>query len=203
IKPSNLLLQKPRPGISGAVPVVKVLDMGLARVHHAGDETNSGTLTQQGALMGTLDYLSPEQARDSHEVDIRADLYSLGCTAYFLLTGKVPFSGGSAAGKIYKHQFEEPPPLDQQRPGLPREVVGVVRKLMAKRPEDRFQTPGELAVALAELLTSGSLPVPDHAAACQPARTAAGVPLAEPVGSLSAIGHESLTDTAPGWSSIL
>src|SRR6202043_1966937 len=93
--------------------VVKVLDMGLARLDKStGDEDKSGTMTQEGMVMGTPDYIAPEQALQSHTVDIRGDLYSLGCTFYFLLTGKVPFAGGTFIQKINKHQFEEPKPVD-------------------------------------------------------------------------------------------
>ena len=97
--------------------------------------------------MGTLDYIAPEQAMDSHDVDIRADLYSLGCTLYFLLTGKAPFPGGEALQKLLKHRLEEPVPVEQLRPDVPPGVAAVVRKLMAKRPEDRYQTPAEAAAA--------------------------------------------------------
>ncbi len=138
VKPHNLLLTK------GGV--VKVLDMGLARLGQEGD--TSGTMTQEGAIMGTPDYVAPEQTLDSHRVDVRADLYSLGCTLYFLLTGKVPFPGGSLGEKLMKHQLREPVPVEERRPGLSPSVAAVVRKLMAKRPEDRFQTPAEAAAAL-------------------------------------------------------
>ncbi len=139
IKPHNLLLT--------AAGVVKILDMGLARLDRRGDDEASSTMTQEGGGMGTLDYISPEQAMDSHDVDIRADLYSLGCTLYFLLTGKPPFAGGEALQKLLKHRLDEPVPVEQLRPDVPPGVAAVVRKLMAKRPEDRYQTPVEAAAA--------------------------------------------------------
>ncbi|MBY0522285.1 MAG: serine/threonine protein kinase [Gemmataceae bacterium] len=143
IKPSNLL-------VSRDAGVVKILDLGLARLTNAGnDGTDSSSLTETGTVMGTLDYLSPEQGRNSHGVDIRADLYSLGCTFYHLLTGRAPYAGDPAATKIYKHQFEDPPPVESLRPDVPAGVAEVVRKLMTKAPEGRYQTPGELAAALA------------------------------------------------------
>lgn len=137
IKPHNLLLSN-----SG---VVKILDMGLARMQ-ADDE--SSTLTTEGSVLGTLDYVSPEQAMNSHRVDIRADLYSLGCTFYFLLTGQVPFPGGTAMEKLSNHAFHIPTPVEQLRPDIPPGVAAVIRKLLAKKPEDRFQSPAELAAVL-------------------------------------------------------
>lgn len=148
IKPANLLLAK-----NGTV---KILDMGLARVARPDSDEASSTLTKEGSVMGTLDYIAPEQAMDSHTVDIRADLYSLGCTFYFLLTGKVPFPGGDALAKLMKHKLEEPVPVEKLRPDVPPNVVGVMRKLMAKQPEDRFQTPAELAAVLAQGIAGAS-----------------------------------------------
>src|SRR5262249_36386580 len=131
-------------------PTVKLLDMGLARFTGppAGGEATSH-LTQTGAVMGTPDYMAPEQGQESHTVDIRADLYSLGCTLYFLLSGQVPFPGGNAPDKMIEHRLEEPRPVEEVRPGVPAAVASIVRRLLAKRPEERFQTPAELAEALA------------------------------------------------------
>jgi Leucine-rich repeat (LRR) protein len=131
---------------------IKILDMGLARL----DEPSPGqdastTMTQEGVVMGTPDYIAPEQALDAHAADIRADLYSLGCTFYYLLAGHVPFPGGTFMEKINKHSFDEPTPLAELHPGIPVSVTEIVSKLMAKKPEDRFQTPGELAQALEAL----------------------------------------------------
>jgi serine/threonine-protein kinase len=159
IKPSNLLLQKPAPGQAGAGPVVKILDLGLARLGDGADG-DTGTLTETGAVMGTPDYLAPEQARQSHSVDVRADLYSLGCTLYFLLTGQVPFPGGTFGEKIARHLMDEPVPVEQVRPEVPVGIALVVRKLMAKQPEQRYQTPAELAAVLAR----GGEPAPDSTA---------------------------------------
>jgi WD40 repeat protein/tRNA A-37 threonylcarbamoyl transferase component Bud32 len=151
IKPSNLLLT------AGPNPVVKVLDLGLARVAAtASDETT--TLTNEGAVMGTPDYIAPEQARNAHGVDIRADLYSLGCTFYYLLSGRVPFPGGTLTEKLLQHQLDEPEPLERLRPGVAPAVVAVVRRLMAKRPADRYQTPAELTAGL-DAVRAGRVPV--------------------------------------------
>jgi WD40 repeat protein/tRNA A-37 threonylcarbamoyl transferase component Bud32 len=139
VKPSNLLLAT-REGI------IKVLDLGLARLH-AGRAV--GQITQEGSLMGTPDYLAPEQALDSAKADTRADVYSLGCTLYHLLAGRPPFPGGTLAEKVLRHQQAEPEPLEGLCPDLPPGLGTVVRRMMAKRPGDRYQTPGQAAAALA------------------------------------------------------
>lgn len=144
IKPSNLLLCT-KDG------VVKILDLGLARLEDADAELPANNLTREGRVVGTVDYLAPEQAINSHRVDIRADLYSLGCTLYQLLAGRVPFKRGNALEKLARHRWEEPKALEKLRPEVPAPVIAVVRRLMAKKPEDRFQTPAELATALALL----------------------------------------------------
>ncbi|MBY0525237.1 MAG: protein kinase [Gemmataceae bacterium] len=141
IKPSNLLLT-----YHGAI--VKILDMGLARLSQSVND-QSGHLTRTGVVMGTPDFISPEQARDSHTADIRSDLYSLGCTLYFLLSGQVPFPEGSFTEKLLKHNMDQPAPLEKMRPEVPADVIGIVAKLLAKRADDRYQTPAELAEALA------------------------------------------------------
>lgn len=163
IKPANLLLT--------TKGVVKVMDLGLARGGQAGDESGS-TLTHDHGIMGTPDYLAPEQALAAHTVDIRADLYSLGCTLYFLLSGQVPFPGGSMTEKLLKHQMEEPEPIEKLRPDVPAAVVGVMRRLTAKKPDDRYATPAEAAAALAKVGsagTAGPAPPPPRRAMAAPA----------------------------------
>lgn len=159
IKPHNLLL-------SVRESVVKLADLGLARLRGAVNAEltavlsashSTGTLTPENAvLIGTADYLAPEQALDFHQADTRADIYSLGCTFYFLLTGQPPFAGGMLAQKLLRHQQAEPPALSTLRSDVPAAVNAVLRKMLAKRPEDRYQTPGEFAVALADLETGSS-----------------------------------------------
>lgn len=140
IKPSNLMLA--RDG------VLKLLDMGLMRRDRLASEPLSD-LTRAGMVIGTPDYIAPEQARDSQIVDIRGDLYSLGCTFYFLLTGHPPFPRGrTPLEKALAHQVEVPRLVTELRPEVPAGVAAVVRKLLAKRPENRMQTPAELAAAL-------------------------------------------------------
>jgi serine/threonine-protein kinase len=159
IKPANLLL-------SPDGRQVKILDLGLARLDAAapvGEGTSE--LTQSGTLMGTPAFLAPEQARDARRADIRSDLYSLGCTLYYLLTGRQPFPGQSLAEVIVQHQLDEPESVTKLRPDVPAGVAAVLRRLMAKRPEDRYQTPAEAAVALAPFCPApSSVPTLDLAA---------------------------------------
>jgi serine/threonine protein kinase len=139
IKPSNLIVD--RQG------VVKILDLGLARFFQDGEDS----LTQEHSkdmLVGTPDYLSPEQADDSDNVDIRADLYSLGSTFYTLLHGKPPFHGCNLSQKLIHHRCKVPPCLHVLHPEIPRELSNIVARLMAKKPEERYQTPGEMVAAL-------------------------------------------------------
>jgi serine/threonine protein kinase/WD40 repeat protein len=184
IKPSNLLLAR-------ASGTIKLLDLGLALIRGTA-EGELSTLTATGMLLGTPDFMAPEQTWDPHAVDVRADLYSLGCTFYYLLTGAVPFPGGAVGRKLLGHQTEEPVPVEQLRPEVPRGVAAVVRRLMAKRPEDRFQTPAELA----ETLAAGppDLPPPPQPVPA-PAPSAAPPPAErDPFDSLSA----TTTHTEPG-----
>jgi serine/threonine-protein kinase len=144
IKPANLLLHQ-EPGAETIQ--VKILDFGLARF---GQNEGSKTLAvKENTVMGTPDFLSPEQSRDLHETDIRSDLYSLGCTFYYLLSGQVPFPGGTTVDKLIRHNSDEPAPIEELRPDVPKSIAKIVRKLMAKNPAERFQTPDELMDALA------------------------------------------------------
>jgi serine/threonine protein kinase len=145
IKPSNLLVTT----TANSDAVVKILDMGLARPQVT-EQTNTA-LTQFGAIVGSPDYLAPEQAANSGQADIRSDLYGLGCTLFFLLTGQPPFRGKSVTDILLKHQMEAPPRVEQLRPDVPPSVAAIVQKLLAKTPEDRYQTPAELIAALQPL----------------------------------------------------
>jgi len=166
IKPSNLLVTELEhgnerwsqastasalaSGQSFPFGLIKILDLGLARFADT-EENNGDPLTQAGAggLRGSADYLAPEQAVDFHTADIRADIYSLGCTFYYLLTGKSPFDGGSLATKLMRHQNAAAPPLERLRKGLPKRLQQVIDRTMAKKPEQRYQTPAEVAGAVA------------------------------------------------------
>jgi serine/threonine-protein kinase len=160
VKPANLLLQRSGGG-RDAPCVVKISDFGLARLHEpeAGAEDTAGTiLTKDNAVVGTPDYLSPEQARDVHQADARSDLYGLGCTFYFLLTGQVPYPGGGTLQKLLRHGTEEPVPVEEIRLDVPHAVAAVVRRLMAKKPADRFQTAAEVIAALEPFAVDGPAP---------------------------------------------
>jgi DNA-binding NtrC family response regulator/tRNA A-37 threonylcarbamoyl transferase component Bud32 len=141
VKPSNLMLA-PRGGL-------KILDLGLARLAPVAEqEPTADRLTQTGVVVGTPDYIAPEQALAAGTVDIRADLYSLGCTLYHCLTGQAPFVGSTLAQKLLQHQLEQPPPIETFRSDVPPALAEVVCRLMAKRPEDRYRTPAEVVAAL-------------------------------------------------------
>ncbi len=144
IKPGNLLVD-----LSG---VVKILDLGLAKFF-SGDEA-SLTVQHDERVLGTADYLAPEQAVDSHSVDSRADIYSLGCSLYFLLTGHPPFNEGTLAQRLIAHQTREPAAIEIERDDIPENLQNLIRKMMAKNPDDRYQTADEAAHALGEWLKS-------------------------------------------------
>lgn len=147
IKPSNIMLPK-----SGAP---KLLDLGLARF--ADSATN---LTSTGQFMGTIDYVSPEQAADTRAVDARSDIYSLGCTFYYLLTGRAPFEGqayDSAVSKLLAHAEEEPISITDFRKDLPLALVKIVEASMAKEPSERIQSAGELAKQLTPFADGSSV----------------------------------------------
>jgi serine/threonine-protein kinase len=174
IKPANLFLTSPRdapasgPDAGSATMqsgpyTVKILDMGLARWREPDPSQPPVALTHKGIVIGSPDYVAPEQARDASSADIRADVYSLGCTFYFLLTGQPPFPSTSLMQKLFDHQKTEPVPLTTKRPDIDPKVAAIAHKMLAKKPEDRYQTPAEVAAALAPFcqqrtLGSGIMP---------------------------------------------
>jgi serine/threonine protein kinase len=151
IKPANLLLDR-----SG---LVKILDLGLARFF-----ADRGDITKQHdvhAVLGTADYLAPEQALDSSVVDIRGDIYSLGVTLYYLLAGRSPYKDGSLSQKLVWHQISQPTPIQEYRKDVPKELWNVIEKMLAKDPANRYQTPAEVVEAL-ETWDRGSSPPPEQ-----------------------------------------
>jgi serine/threonine-protein kinase len=155
IKPSNLLLVLPESerdakSINFSRAQVKILDLGLARINS--EENIDASLTRDRGVMGTPDYISPEQARDPRSADIRSDLYSLGCTFYYLLAGHPPFPNGTSLEKVMCHQLERPRAITQLRPDVPQEVSQILRKLLSKARDDRYQTPAALADELGQHL---------------------------------------------------
>ncbi|MCI0640099.1 MAG: serine/threonine protein kinase [Gemmataceae bacterium] len=142
IKPANLILD--------TKGVIKVLDLGLACFQ----DNRKDDLTQRvdnNAVLGTADYMAPEQAMTLSQVDIRSDIYSTGAVLYFLLTGQAPFDGLATTQKLVAIQLRDPKPIATLRPDLPREVVRVVNKMMAKKQQDRYQTPAEAFAAVEPL----------------------------------------------------
>jgi serine/threonine protein kinase len=139
VKPGNLLISR-----RGRRLRVKLADFGLATV--AGDE--GFRITRDGSTVGTVDYLAPEQARDSSAADIRSDIYSLGCTLYHMLAGWPPFPDGGLGERVLKHQQVEPPDVRLVNPAVPTPLWLLLKQMLAKRPGDRFQTPTELLDAL-------------------------------------------------------
>jgi serine/threonine-protein kinase len=147
VKPSNLLVQQTTSG-----PQVKILDFGLALIT-AGDAATPGSVPgAANTVLGTPDYVSPEQARDQYNVDARSDLYSLGCTFYYLLTAQTPFPGGTGLEKLQRHGSEAPVAVRTKRADVPEPVAAIVHKLLAKNPKWRYQTGGELAAELAAVV---------------------------------------------------
>jgi serine/threonine protein kinase len=175
IKPSNLLAADPPlaplgRGVAasplaplgrgvGGEGLVKILDLGLAAFHE--EQPAAEGLTATGAVMGTADYMAPEQWEDTHAVDIRADLYSLGCTLYYLLAGSPPFSGPGCRSNVQKmkaHAEAPVPSIQERRPDVPDGLAAVLKRLLAKRPADRYATPAEVAEALRPFTTGAEQP---------------------------------------------
>ena len=147
IKPANLILD-----LNRAKGVVKILDFGLAKV--ASERPVEGGLTRNGLMLGTPDYIAPEQIRNTQGADIRSDIYSLGCTLYFLLTGRPPFDGDNLYDVLRSHHADEARPLDQVRPDVPAGVAELVARMMAKAPEQRPPTPAAVVGGRCSLSSS-------------------------------------------------
>jgi hypothetical protein len=138
LKPHNLMLTP-----DGHV---KILDFGLACF--ASEVASAASLTGTGVVLGTVDYIAPEQADNAHQADIRSDIYSLGCTLYHLIAGQPPFPTGTPLQKVMAHVEKKPQPLTELRQDIPEELMHVLERMMAKEPKRRYQTPIEVAIAL-------------------------------------------------------
>ncbi|MFO0809443.1 MAG: serine/threonine-protein kinase [Gemmataceae bacterium] len=187
VKPANLLLD--RNGL------VRLLDLGLARFFYDSEDLTRQYGSRHLNLIGTADYLAPEQATGRRPVDIRADIYGLGVTFYFLLTGRTIFNEGSVAKRVMHHLHKIPEPVRTHRPDVPEGVSDVIARMVAKDPADRFQTPAEVVEALAPW-TASPIPPPadgempklslaarrnDTPAPGQSLRPEFGIPLSRPV----------------------
>jgi serine/threonine protein kinase len=173
IKPSNIIITP-----AGRA---RIVDMGLARLHHvAGDQD----LTVSGMTLGTFDYISPEQARDPRSADARSDLYSLGCTVFFMLAGRPPFADGTMVQKLLQHQQDAPPAIETLRPDVPGRFGAILARLMEKDPADRYQRPADLVADLVafaddagiELAVPRPVAVPPEPAAWRRPVTASNLP---------------------------
>jgi serine/threonine-protein kinase len=165
IKPSNILITPEG--------TAKLIDLGLARLQRF--EGPGDDLTVSGVTLGTFDYISPEQARDPRAADVRSDVYSLGCTFYYMCTGRPPFPQGTVLQKLLQHQGDQPPDVRQLRPDLPEEVSRVLGKMLAKDPRHRYQNPQELWDDLKGLADQSGV---------QSSRMTIGVPWAPPARTL-------------------
>jgi serine/threonine protein kinase len=151
IKPANLLL--------GKDGIVKILDMGLARL----DDSAGTNLTQTGSVMGTVDYMPPEQTMDSKAADHRADIYSLGCTMYHLLTGQPVYESDSLIGKIIAHREEQIPSMRDVRSDIPPRLDQIFQRMIAKKPEDRYQSMQDVVNELEAVRSNPEMALPKPA----------------------------------------
>jgi WD40 repeat protein/serine/threonine protein kinase/formylglycine-generating enzyme required for sulfatase activity len=179
---------------------LKILDLGLALL--GANQPDRPEMTAAGSAMGTADYIAPEQVTDSHNVDIRADIYSLGCTLYKLLSGRAPFAGPEFKNDVTRmmaHVQQTPPPINQLRADLPPGLAAIVERMMAKKPADRFATPGEVATALGPFAVGCNLGRLLNEANARLGLPAVETPRSASTGKLSASPH---FDTGVGPSAV-
>src|SRR5262249_24605547 len=136
--------------------VVKILDFGLA--HFASEAAPAACRPGTGVVLGTVDYIAPEQADNAHQADIRSDIYSLGCTLYHLLAGQPPFPTGPPIHKVMADVEKKPQPLTELRQDIPEGLMHVIDRMMAKKPKRRYQTPIEVARALERFTFATAVP---------------------------------------------
>jgi serine/threonine protein kinase len=178
IKPSNFLLSK-----EGNRLRVKLTDLGLALA----EDDDEFKVTRDGSTVGTIDYMAPEQARDSRASDVRSDIYSLGCTAYHMLAGKPPFAEGGLGERVYKHMETRPQDVRELNPEVGAGFWDILVRMLAKNPDDRYATPTDLLEALkrtpGEASAEGQAEKPSPAAAAPAAEPAAEPRVAKPSSS--------------------
>ncbi len=188
IKPANLVVNKN--------DIVKILDLGLARLDDD-DEVASLTIENSENVMGTADYLAPEQARNCHEVDHRADIYSLGCTFYYLLTGHPPFTEGTMAQRMLKHQTEKPRDVRADREDCPHALADVCMTMLAKDPDQRYASASVVSHRLYRWLYAQGFTSTQSVAStlsdAQYLETGMTLPLARPVPSTPTVAHDNTT----------
>jgi serine/threonine protein kinase len=173
VSPGNLVAAE-----GGAV--IKLLDLGVCRLQEPEDDADRFRTTTN-CFMGTPDFMAPEQVTSARNADRRADIYGLGCTLYYLLSGQPPFPGGSASHKAARHLDEQPASVEEQRSDVPNELAAVVRKMMAKNPAERYQTAAQAASALGEFAGEQSRAQPHY----MPTTSCTQLPRASMVGSPS------------------
>ena len=149
IKPANLLLDKKG--------VVKILDMGLARIESGGDTPAQAELTGTGMVMGTVDYMAPEQALSTRQADARADIYSLGISLYYLIAGRAPYDGETLMAKLLAHREQPIPSLQDAQATVPKQLDAIFKKMVAKQIDDRYQSTSKVIEALEGLRLAGSI----------------------------------------------
>jgi eukaryotic-like serine/threonine-protein kinase len=184
VKPGNVLID--RRGTA------KILDMGLARFYN--DQTDNLTVKYDDKIvLGTADYVAPEQVANSHGVDVRADIYALGASLYFLLAGHPPFPQGAVSQKLLWHRTKDPTPIRQLRPEVPEGLAAVVQKMMMKDPNRRFQSPADVAAELERwvpLSAQVPLPAPEEMPALSPAAQDTSAP-SEPEPEATAVAESA------------
>ena len=173
IKPANLLLDKKG--------TVKILDMGLARLSLDGDDAPQADLTSTGTIMGTVDYMAPEQALDTKSADARADIYALGCSLYYLLIGKATYDGDTLMKKLLAHREQPIPSLRATRPEVSDQLETVFKKMVAKKLEDRYQT---MTALIADL---------ERCSSVQPATQTFQLPVSTAVANTSKLSSSQMT----------
>ena len=156
LRPANLMLVGGRPNATAGA-TVKILDLGMGRALFDEGEGSPGfDLTRPGEMLGSSDCMSPEQARDSHNIDIRSDIYALGCVLYQALAGESPFADPSPVRQLLRHATEEPRPIARHNPDVPSGLEQVLSWMLAKDPAKRYPTPARAAQALAMFLAATS-----------------------------------------------